>query len=150
MRFDLSFFQELAGFTKVDPKLLYAIARVESSLDPNTARYEPGWKYHLDTAIWARKLGITRDTEKVLQSISWGLMQVMGTVAREHGFDRHLTELTNPTYNVTIAIRKIEQLQDKYDSREEVISAYNQGWPRKNEDGNFVNYRYVNTVMGFI
>lgn len=149
MKFDLSFFESMARHSEVSPSLLFALARVESNLDPNTARFEPEWRYHLDTSLWAKKLGITRDTERALQSFSWGLMQVMGTVAREHGFDRHLTELINPQLNVLIAIRKIEQLQKKYSSMEDVISSYNQGWPRKNADGTYRNQRYVDTVLGF-
>lgn len=149
MKFDLQFFTEISHHSEIEPELLMAIAKTESGLNPNTARYEPRWQYHLDVTTWAKKLRISRDTEKVLQSISWGLMQVMGTVARENGFDKHLTQLINPNYNVLIAIRKLEYLDRKYDSIEEIVSAYNQGWPRKDEDGNFVNCRYVSMVMGF-
>lgn len=41
------------------------------------------------------------DQEFWAQQASWGLMQIMGAVAREHGFiGRYLTELTDPVVNL--------------------------------------------------
>lgn len=145
---DLAYFQTICEPFEVEAELVFAIAKVESALDPQTARYEPGWKYWFKVDEFAKSLRITRDTEKVFQATSWGLMQVMGTVARELGFDKHLTELTNPQYNVLIGVRKLQELSNKYDKLEDVISSYNQGYPRKDEDGEYANKHYVNTVLG--
>jgi len=42
-----------------------------------------------------------RDNEWVAQKASWGLMQIMGAVARERGFiEPYLTELTDPETNL--------------------------------------------------
>lgn len=144
---NLEFFQHVARPYPIEPELLYAFAMVESSLDPNTCRFEPAWSYHYNVSKYAKKCQITRDTEKVLQSISWGLMQVMGTVAREHGFERHLTELTSPYLNLDIAIQKIMELQAKYEDIADVISSYNQGFPRKMGDGKYRNQAYVDKVL---
>ncbi len=144
---DFEFFAHVCDPFPVPPTILYSIAMVESSLDPNTVRYEPLWRYHYKVEMFAKDLNITKETEHVLQSISWGLMQVMGTGARELGFDRHLTELTNPHFNVIIAIKKLEQLYNRYDDLEAVISSYNQGNPRKKADGSFMNQIYVNKVL---
>jgi len=146
---DLAYFQSICEPFKIDAKLVYAIAMAESALDPNTARFEPGWKYWYKIDDFSKSLRITRDTEKVFQATSWGLMQVMGTVARELGFNKHLTELTKPNYNVAIGVRKLQELFNKYDKLEDVISSYNQGYPRKNEDGEYRNKYYVNTVLNF-
>lgn len=151
MKFDLDFFKKMAAIndSKLEPRLLMAIAQTESALNASVVRYEPAWKYHLAVDLWARKTRITSNTEKVLQSMSWGLMQVMGSVAREHGFDKCLTELIDPNFNVLIGIRKLEQLSKKYKNLDEVISSYNQGFARRGENGELLNSRYVSTVLGF-
>ncbi|HEY6442754.1 MAG TPA: hypothetical protein VIY66_05375, partial [Candidatus Acidoferrales bacterium] len=42
-------------------------------------------------------------TEEIARSISWGLMQVMGQVAREHGFTgKFLSALCNPSLGLDI------------------------------------------------
>lgn len=144
---DFEFFVHICDPYPVSPALLYSIAMIESSLDPNTVRYEPNWRYYYDIKKFADDLDITSQTEHVLQSMSWGLMQVMGTVARELGFTRHLTELINPHFNVAIAIKKLEELFNKYDNLEDVVSSYNQGNPRKKADGLYMNQNYVNKVL---
>lgn len=148
--FDFKALVKLSNSDSVKHSLLHALARAESSLNPYAARFEPNWSYHYNVGFWAKKLGITRATEHTFQATSWGLMQVMGTVARELGFDRHLTELVNPEYNVIIAIRKLDLLFEKYGKLTDVISAYNQGWPKKNADGTYANQRYVDKVLGFV
>jgi soluble lytic murein transglycosylase-like protein len=145
--FDQNFFKNICEETEIEPEIVMAIATVESGLDPNTVRYEPNWRYHFQCSRFAKKLNITKETEETLQSISWGLMQVMGTVARELGFTKHLTELTNPVNNVLIALRKLEDLYRIHDSTSHVISAYNQGWPYKTAYNEFVNQAYVDKVL---
>lgn len=145
---DIEFFRHVSNGSKhCSPELLMAISKVESSLDPWAVRFEPNWKYPYKIDEFAKELGITRDTEKTLQSMSWGLMQIMGTVARELGFDRSLVELTNPTLNLTYAIKKIETLFERYKDFENVISSYNQGYPKRKNDGSFVNQIYVDKVL---
>lgn len=144
---NLGFFKTICHPFDIEAELALAIAQVESGLEPFTARYEPRWKYWYKVGEFASGLGITRDTEKIFQATSWGLMQVMGTVARELGFDRHLTELTNPRYNVIVGVQKLKELHDQWRDTEAVISAYNQGSPRKAADGTFKNQAYVSKVM---
>jgi soluble lytic murein transglycosylase-like protein len=60
--------------------LVCAIIEQESAWDAHAIRYEPGFR-----SRYVAPLGLP-PTEEVARSISWGLMQVMGQVAREHGF----------------------------------------------------------------
>src|SRR5579864_5248366 len=75
----------------LDPALVCAVIEQESAWDPHAIRYEPGFR-----SRYVAPLGLS-PTEEVARSISWGLMQVMGQVAREHGFDgKFLSALCEP------------------------------------------------------
>jgi soluble lytic murein transglycosylase-like protein len=64
----------------LDSALVCAVVEQESAWNPHAIRYEPAFR-----ARYVASLGLP-PTEEVARSISWGLMQVMGQVAREHGF----------------------------------------------------------------
>jgi soluble lytic murein transglycosylase-like protein len=75
----------------LDPALVCAVVEQESSWDPNSIRYEPEFRTR-----YVSPLGLPA-TEEVARSISWGLMQVMGQVAREQGFTgKSLAALCDP------------------------------------------------------
>jgi soluble lytic murein transglycosylase-like protein len=75
----------------LDAALVCAIVEQESSWDPHAIRYEAAFRTRYVTP-----LGLPA-TEEVARSISWGLMQVMGQVAREHGFaEKSLAALCDP------------------------------------------------------
>jgi len=75
----------------LDAALVCAIVEQESAWDTHAIRYEPFFRTR-----YVAPLGLP-PTEEVARSISWGLMQVMGQVAREHGFGgKFLSELCEP------------------------------------------------------
>tara|TARA_R110000796_G_C14562598_1_gene435005 strand:- start:2812 stop:3297 length:486 start_codon:yes stop_codon:yes gene_type:complete len=140
-------FASFEGHSPIKPELLYAIAMVESSLNPVATRYEPRWKYFYKVEEYAKKAHITEETERVLQSMSWGLMQVMGSVIRELGYEDNLVTALLPIVNIGLGHKKLTQLWNKYGNINDVISAYNQGSPRKSLDGTYRNQRYVSKVL---
>ena len=76
----------------LDAALVCAVVEQESAWDAAAIRYEPGFRVR-----YVVPLNLS-PTEEVARSISWGLMQVMGQVAREHGFnDKFLSRLCIPT-----------------------------------------------------
>jgi len=78
------------GFS-LDPALVCAVIDEESSWSPFAIRYEPEFR-----ARYVAKLNLPA-TEEFARSCSWGLMQVMGQVAREQGFEgSSLAELCTP------------------------------------------------------
>ena len=84
----------------LDPALVCAVAEQESSWDPHAIRYEPAFRtrYVVPLAL--------PPTEEVARSISWGLMQVMGQVAREHGFGgKFLSALCDPATGLGIGCK---------------------------------------------
>src|SRR5579864_2482097 len=81
----------------LDPALVCAVIEQESAWDAHAIRYEPGFR-----ARYVAPLGLP-PTEEVARSISWGLMQVMGQVAREHGFNgKFLSALCDPAAGLDI------------------------------------------------
>ena len=92
------------------------------------------------------------DQEWWAQQASWGLMQVMGAVARELGCKLpYLTALCRPEVGLDYGCRYLRVLQDRYmDSAgwNGIIAAYNAGSPRRGVDGAFVNQGYVDKVRG--
>jgi soluble lytic murein transglycosylase-like protein len=86
---------------KLDPALACAIVEQESNWDPWAIRYEPGFMNKYVAPIYAA--GKIDATEAYARSISWGLFQIMGQVAREAGFDgKFLAELCDPQTNAGV------------------------------------------------
>jgi soluble lytic murein transglycosylase-like protein len=85
--------------------LVCAVIEQESAWDPWALRYEPGfYKRYIEPQI-ARGAGFT-STEARARAFSWGLMQVMGQVAREHGFSgRSLAQLCDPAAGLAVGCR---------------------------------------------
>ena len=81
----------------LDPALVCAVVEQESAWDACAIRYEPGFR-----ARYVAPLGLP-PTEEIARSISWGLLQVMGQVAREHGFqEKFLSALCDPATGLEI------------------------------------------------
>lgn len=86
-----------AAAHELDPALVCAVVEQESAWDTHAIRYEPGFRTR-----YVAPLGLP-PTEEVARSISWGLMQVMGQVAREHGFGgKFLSALCDPAVGLDI------------------------------------------------
>jgi soluble lytic murein transglycosylase-like protein len=86
-----------AAAHSLDAALVCAVVEQESSWNARAMRYEPFFRTR-----YVARLGLS-PTEEIARSISWGLMQVMGQVAREHGFDgRFLTALCDPETGLDI------------------------------------------------
>lgn len=86
-----------AAYHEIDSALVCAIVEQESAWNTYAIRYEPGFR-----ARYVAPLGLP-PTEEIARSISWGLMQVMGQVAREHGFDgKFLSTLCDPALGLDL------------------------------------------------
>jgi soluble lytic murein transglycosylase-like protein len=141
---------QVAAKEQVPANLLIAIMKVESNCNPFVVRMENEWKYLVNPSYYAEKNGITLTTEIHLQSMSWGLCQVMGSVAREFGFEDMLTQLVDPAQSLTIGARLLHKLFIKYPNQNDVIVSYNAGSPRHHPDGLYVNQDYLNKVNTLI
>lgn len=132
----------------LDRALVAAIVKVESAGQARSMRFEPGWQYPpVNHRAFASNLGITEQTEAVLQKCSFGLMQVMGAVARELGFTGHLIDLCEPETGLHYGCMKLKKLFERYGSYEpDVIAGYNAGSAIKEPSGMYRNQSYVNKV----
>lgn len=126
--------------------LVGAVCLVESNANTYAMRYEPHWKYTYNTIQFAKDTGCTVETERISQSTSWGIMQVMGTVAREYEHVGFLSQLCELKIGLNYGCR---HLQKKIKQFGVVggISAYNAGIPKKNELGLFANQGYVDKIL---
>lgn len=142
-----SLIRSLANFNGIDPDLAIAIAEVESHFDELAVRYEPNWKYAYNMQSFAKHVGISEDTEKILQMCSWGQMQVMGTRIRELGFRKNLLEIARqPELGIRFGCLVIKGLMQKYSKLDDIIAAYNAGSPRLLPNGKYYNQIYLNKV----
>lgn len=114
----------------LDADLVAALVEKESSGNPwawnPEAKYRYYWNVRTKAAFRAitvtelaaeyppqdfPTLGGDADQEWWGQSASWGLMQIMGAVAREHGFaDTYLTRLCDPIVNLDLGCRHLAGL----------------------------------------
>jgi soluble lytic murein transglycosylase-like protein len=82
--------QRIASNFRLDPALICAIIEQESGWHPFVTRYEPAFERR-----YVDPLGLDWEEDKG-RSTSFGLMQIMGEVARELGFKsefRHLLDI---------------------------------------------------------
>jgi len=92
---------------QLDTALVCAICEQESAWNPWAIRYEPAFFAHyIAPQLSAGQISIT---EAQARAFSWGLMQVMGQVAREHNFGASsaspvapLSELCDPACGLDV------------------------------------------------
>lgn len=140
---------ETAQRHNLDPLLVEAIVIVESARDPWAVRYEPGWGYYCKPDYFCKRVSppCTLETERVMQATSWGLMQIMGAVARELGFKGALTQLVDPLLNLELGCRHFLRLKRAGYTVHDNIAAYNAGSARKMDSGKYINQSYVDKVV---
>ena len=133
----------------LDYKWVLAIVQVESAGVPARMKYEPDYKWLHKPEFYAKRLGIDVPTETQLQKFSYGLMQVMGGVAREWGYGDSLALLVDPFRSLEYGCRHLASKRHKYPTGRDWIASYNSGSPRKRPDGSYANENYVKKVVAF-
>lgn len=152
-----------------NPELVKAMVGVESGFNPWAWNPEPRYRYlwNVKTGEPFRPLTVDelddeippkdfpalhgdRDNEFWGQQASWGLMQVMGAVAREYGFaGKYLPQLCDPDTGLEFGCRVLVAcLRWAGGDVPAALAAYNGGWTKDNGPG--VKYKrnqsYVDKV----
>jgi soluble lytic murein transglycosylase-like protein len=87
--------------------LVCAVIEQESSWNPAAKRYEPAFYTHYIRPLMM-SMGLTQE-EATNRATSWGLMQIMGEVARELGYTDALPDLCDPATGIEWGCRKLAQ-----------------------------------------
>lgn len=152
--------------------MLRAQCVVESGLSPYKWNPEPRYRYLVDahTGKPFRRLteseiaselpptdfpgapgaGEDRDAEWWGQQASWGLMQIMGAVARELGLHGSLTLLIDPEINLQYGCAHLFHLHMRYYSTHGwrgVLAAYNTGQPQNASGAGAAYVRKIEAAM---
>jgi soluble lytic murein transglycosylase-like protein len=91
--------RHIAAAHTLDPQLVCAVIEQESAWNPWAVRYEPAFLSRYIAPLYTA--GKLSATEAYTRAMSWGLMQVIGQVARESGFEEtSLAELCDPATGV--------------------------------------------------
>jgi soluble lytic murein transglycosylase-like protein len=103
----------------LDPVKVAAVVLQESSGDPSEMRLENGFYRKYVRPMGGKLTHHQPDTipvelEALGRSTSWGLMQLMGQVARELGFaGESLADLKYPTVNLDLGCKYLRRLLDR-------------------------------------
>lgn len=101
-----------AAAQSLDPALVCAVIEQESSWNPFAMRYEPAFFAKYVAPLYTNNK--VSASEAYARGFSWGLMQVMGQVAREFGFDApFLSALCDPEQGIRVGCKVLRR---KFDS----------------------------------
>ena len=92
---------EIAAAHGLEPALVCAVIEQESAWNPWAMRYEPAFMAKYVAPLYTNNK--ISATEAYARGFSWGLMQVMGQVARESGFaEDFLSALCDPRQGTAV------------------------------------------------
>lgn len=133
----------------LDSSLVAAIILQESRGKHCASRHEDTWKYVYNAKEFARESGVSVRTEEVGQKTSWGVMQIMGTVARELGFKGQFPELCDPALGIEYGCKQLKRIYSKQRELSDIIASYNAGGAYKKNSGQYINQEYVDSVTEY-
>jgi soluble lytic murein transglycosylase-like protein len=132
MNYDLSTLEARKGIAAkyatlylLDPAVVAAVCEQESDWNPYAIRFEPAFEArYIKPAIPSAPT-----TLEMSKAISFGLMQIMGEVAIEYGWQgKFLTELCDPETGVEFGCRKLRKCFDLHpNDLTAALLAYNGG-----------------------
>lgn len=116
----------------------------ESAWDPWATREEPGFfrKYIAENTTIRRR-------EQWQLATSWGLLQVMGVVARERGFTgKYIPQLCEPSLSLFFGVKHLIYQRGRGDgSWSQALAAYNGGIGGNKRKGQLRNQSYVDEII---
>ena len=119
--------RKAAAAQSLDPALVCAVVEQESGWNPFAMRYEPRFFTKYVAPLYTNNK--ISASEAYARGFSWGLMQVMGQVAREAGFDLlYLSALCDPEQGLAIGCKVLRKKFDAAgDDTQRALLAWNGG-----------------------
>lgn len=117
----------VAARFKLDPALVCAVVERETNWNPWAMRYEPLFFAKYVAPLYTNnKIGAT---EAYARGISWGLMQVMGQVAREQGVTlTFLSQMCDPEIGLSVGCQVLStKLEKAHGDVNEALQLWNGG-----------------------
>jgi soluble lytic murein transglycosylase-like protein len=103
--------RRIAAVQSLDPALVCAVIEQESAWNPWAMRYEPLFFAKYVASLYTNNK--VSASEAYARGFSWGLMQVMGQVARETGFDApFLSALCDPEQGLALGCKVLRKKFD--------------------------------------
>jgi soluble lytic murein transglycosylase-like protein len=103
--------RQAAAAQSLDAALVCAVVEQESGWNPWALRYEPAFFAKYVAPLYTNYK--VSASEAYARGLSWGLMQVMGQVARETGFDGpFLSSLCDPEQSLDIGCKVLRKKID--------------------------------------
>jgi len=110
----LTFARKAAAAQSLDPGLVCAVVEQESAWNPWAIRFEPAFFKKYVASLYTNNK--VTASEAYARGFSWGLMQVMGQVARETGFEgAFLSALCDPEQGLAVGCRVLRRKLDAMD-----------------------------------
>lgn len=107
----LALARKAASAQSLDPALVCAVIEQESDWNPWAIRYEPAFFGKYVAGLYTNNK--ISASEAYARGFSWGLMQVMGQVARETGFDApFLSALCDPEQGLSVGCKVLRKKFD--------------------------------------
>lgn len=159
--------KQTADTFHLDRRLIAGQVQVESAGNPWAWNPEPQYRYLWDVKLNKpfRALSAAEQSSEIPptdfhalvgdpdqewwgQQASWGLLQLMGAVAREHGFkEKYLPELCDPVVNLSLGCTHLSELvQWAKGNVAQALAAYN-GGKGGNTAPPFRNQAYADRVL---
>lgn len=122
---------DVAQKHRLNHELVAGVVYQESRGRPNAMRFEPRFyaKYIVNKKLkgFVPKT-VSDETERMLRACSFGLMQVMGQVSRERGFEAEdLADLLVPEINLNYGCLILSGLMDAHQDTLRALFHYNAG-----------------------
>ena len=119
--------RQKAALYQLDGDLICAIVEQESDWQPFAIRFEKDFLAKYVAPLFTA--GKITATEAYARSFSWGLMQVMGQVAREEGFlGASLAELTDPELGLDAGCKHFAAIAKRIGAAPDADVAYLLAW----------------------
>ena len=133
----------------VDPRaVMNSWVAQESDWDPWATREEPGfYRRYIAPNLLGGSFRMKREQWEL--AISWGLLQVMGVVARERGFDGlYLSQLCEPSLGLYFGVEHLLHQKGRGDgSWSQALAAYNGGLGGNVRAGQLRRQEYVDEIV---